>query len=202
MKTKVVLRQTLHHREEALTALKSFKDNFFDEEKVWQELVYCLCTPQTKAVNALKAVEYINRDMNVAEISNILRRCGVRFHVKKARYIYEAGKIFPMIYHRLKVGGNIRDLRDFLVGNVKGFGFKEASHFLRNIGFEDVAIIDRHIMRYMAANRLTEKKIKSMTKNAYLSLENRFIEHARKIGLSPALLDLLIWAYAVGRVLK
>jgi N-glycosylase/DNA lyase len=42
--------------------------------------------------------------------------------------------------------------RDWLAQEkqVKGLGYKEASHFLRNIGVKGHAILDKHVMRCLA----------------------------------------------------
>ncbi|MCS7133607.1 MAG: N-glycosylase/DNA lyase [Candidatus Caldarchaeum sp.] len=204
MKTKDVLSKAVVYGREAEKVLNVFRHNIHDDAKVWGELVYCLCTPQTKAVNALKAVEELTgkKIMNLPEVASVLRSCGVRFHNTKARYIVDARRKFPSILREIRMVDDVHVLREFLVENVKGLGWKEASHFLRNLGFERVAVIDRHILRYLLANRLVRKRPKSLSRKTYLSLERKFIEHAEKLDVSPALLDLLIWASAVGEVVK
>jgi len=204
LKTGEMLNKAKKYRGEAEELLKTFKQNFYDPSKVWDELMYCLCTPQTKAVNALKACEEVKK-LNrgrVEEIASTLRRCGVRFHNNKARYIAEAKNHFPQLYEKIRVTSNLFELREFLVKNVKGMGYKEASHFLRNIGFENVAIIDRHIFRYMLENRLISPNFGKLTARKYLTAESRLIRHAKRLGLTPALLDLLVWAVSTGRVAK
>ncbi len=139
--------------------LRSFEGTRNNPQRIWEELVYCLCTPQTKARNALKAVERL-RTVSLLDkpeknkVALILREAGVRFHRTKAEKITEAVKIFPTIVEKIETIDEVKGLRDWLVKNVKGLGMKEASHFLRNIGYNDVAIIDRHILRFMAAEGL------------------------------------------------
>ncbi|MEM2114984.1 MAG: hypothetical protein QXS12_05970 [Candidatus Caldarchaeum sp.] len=88
------------------------------------------------------------------------------------------------------------------MNDVLGMGMKEASHFLRNIGFDGLAILDRHILRYIAANGIINKIEYPYSYGRYLDYERKFVNHAEKIGLTPAELDLLIWASATGRVVK
>ncbi|MEM4280648.1 MAG: N-glycosylase/DNA lyase [Candidatus Caldarchaeum sp.] len=190
-------------------ALQSFRETRKNPQTVLEELVFCLCTPQTKARNALKAVEEIKNQglltkPDLPRISEILRRSGVRFHRKKAENIMSVFKIFPAIIDKINENHNqkLDMLRDFLVENVKGLGMKEASHFLRNIGYENVAIIDRHILKFLQTQRIVKKKVRNITKKQYLQLEKKFIEQAGKYGLSPAELDLLVWAVYTGEVLK
>ncbi len=111
-------------------------------------------------------------------------------------------KTYPAVIERINAGGNQDMLRDFLVETVDGFGMKEASHFLRNIGYENVAIIDRHILRYLKSEGVVKKNIKHLTRKRYLDVEKKFIELALKYGFKPAELDLLVWAASTGRVLK
>jgi len=65
----------------------------------------------------------------------------VRFSDSKAKYIVEARDMFSndgklQLKSRISSFYNPFELREWLVENVKGLGYKEASHFLRNIGLE------------------------------------------------------------------
>lgn len=135
-------------------------------------------------------------------IESVLRSSGVRFHRTKARHIVEALKGFDDVLAVVRSGRSHEEIRRFLVNDVLGMGMKEASHFLRNIGFDGLAILDRHILRYMAANGIINKIEYPYSYGRYLDYERKFVNHAEKIGLTPAELDLLIWASATGRVVK
>ncbi|MDW7978882.1 MAG: N-glycosylase/DNA lyase [Candidatus Caldarchaeum sp.] len=192
---------------EITKALESFQDVRRHPSRVWEEMVFCLCTPQTRARSALKAVEMLRSSgllekPDVSETANVLRRCGVRFHKTKARYIAEAFKNFHQVLKLIENCGDVYRLRDSLVGSVKGMGMKEASHFLRNIGFDGVAIIDRHVLNYLSAVGVVRRKPKTITRKQYLTLERRFKKCAEKAGLNPSALDLVVWADATGEVLK
>ena len=64
--------------------------------------------------------------------------------------------------------------RDWLVNEVKGYGFKEASHFLRNIGLgEDLAILDRHILKNLARVGVIDEVPSSMTEKNYKEIEEK-----------------------------
>ena len=60
--------------------------------------------------------------------------------------------------------------REWLVKNIKGLGFKEASHFLRNIGFDDYAIIDSHILDLLERYKFI-KPPKTLTRKKYMEIE-------------------------------
>ena len=93
------------------------------------------------------------------------------------------------------------NLRDWIVKNVKGLGYKEASHFLRNIGFDDFAIIDFHIVDLLADYNLI-KKPKNLNRKKYLEIEKILRKISRKTGLTLAELDLYLWYLETGKILK
>ena len=86
--------------------------------------------------------------------------------------------------------------------NVKGFGYKEASHFLRNIGYDNIAILDRHIINLMVDYNLIDKKPKIINRNNYLEMESTFLNLANKMNISAAELDLYMWFLKTGEILK
>jgi N-glycosylase/DNA lyase len=193
--------------QEVFERVASFKKTREEYGKVLEELVFCLCTPQTKARNALNAVEALREHCLLQQpdrkkVEEILRKANVRFHRKKACYIVDAVGKFEEIWQALCRENSAHALRDYLVNNVAGLGMKEASHFLRNIGFTEIAVIDRHILKHLKAEGLVRKIHKNITRRRYLLLEKKFIELAAKHGLSPAELDLLVWASYTGEVLK
>ena len=92
-------------------------------------------------------------------------------------------------------------VREWLVRNVKGVGYKEASHFLRNIGFKNLSIIDFHIIDLLARYGLI-KKPRSLTRRRYLEIEGLLRRISEKLGISLAELDLYLWYMETGRILK
>lgn len=120
-----------------------------------------------------------------------------RFHNNKSKYIVEVRKHLDI---KTKLSKQT-DKRNWLVKNIKGLGFKEASHFLRNTGTLDLAILDRHIINTMSEHKIIEKP-KTMTPKAYLSIEEKFNNLASKLNMSPAKLDLFIWYMKTGEVAK
>jgi N-glycosylase/DNA lyase len=96
-----------------------------------------------------------------------------------------------------------RDARDWLVQKVKGVGYKEASHFLRNIGYEEeFAILDRHILKNLKLLGVIEKIPNSLSKKRYLEIEKRMKEFAERIEIPMADLDLLLWYKETGMIFK
>ena len=84
-----------------------------------------------------------------------------------------------------------------------GLGWKEASHFLRNTGAKDIAILDKHILKLMLEEGLIDQLPKNgWTEKKYLSHESILRTFSEDIGHSLGKLDLYLWYIAKGSVDK
>ena len=194
--------------------LKEFKELFenSNDDRIFAELIFCLLTPQSKAKICWKAVENLmEKDLLIhGSYEQVLRELkGVRFKRNKAKYIIEARKTFTReneirIKSVISSFSDSKKAREWLVKNVKGMGYKEASHFLRNIGFgEDLAILDRHILKNLRLLRVIEDiPKKTLTKKRYMEIENKMREFSRDIGIPLSHLDLLFWSKETGEIFK
>ena len=181
------------------------------DDDIFAELVFCILTPQSNAKLCWAAVEKL-MDKNLlldGEKNQIVRELnGVRFKYKKAEYVTEARKLFSIngkVYIKSKINQfmDIYDAREWLVYNVKGIGYKEASHFLRNIGLgENLAILDRHILKNLKLLGVIEEIPKFLSKKKYLEIEEKLKEFARKIKIPPDSLDLTLWCKETGEIFK
>ena len=96
-----------------------------------------------------------------------------------------------------------RAARRWLVENVKGMGYKEASHFLRNIGCGGgLAILDTHILKNLVYYKVIKKIPSSMNPSLYLSIEKRMMRFSRRIGIPMEAMDLLFWSQETGHIFK
>ena len=182
---------------------------------VFDELIFCILTPQSRAKSCWACVERLRSEQN---ISRILVKAGVRFHKKKARYIAAAkkkfrgnGKLSLIVQLRQFIprhgrgagSSNVYDVRDWLVQNIKGIGYKEASHFLRNIGFgENIAILDRHILKNLKAFGIIKEVPGSLSKKKYFEIEGKMKKFAEDIKIPMNHLDLVLWHKETGEVFK
>jgi N-glycosylase/DNA lyase len=200
-------------KDEILLKLKEFKQVWSNgnNEEIFTELAFCILTPQSKAKLCWDAVVKIREKGlllkgDVEQIEKELR--GVRFKNKKARYIVEARERFiangiPRIREQISGFKNIFSARDWLVRNVKGIGYKEASHFLRNIGLgKNLAILDRHILKNLKVFRVIKEIPGSLSKKKYLELEKKMKEFAEKSRIPLNHLDLIFWCKETGEVFK
>jgi len=181
------------------------------DEDIFQELCFCILTPQSKAVYCDKAVKELTCSGlllkgNEDTIKNILRG-NVRFHNKKAAYLVGARELFRD-GKKLDVKGRLdtRDAfkaREWLVRNIKGLGYKEASHFLRNIGLgRNIAIIDRHILKNLKRYGAIKSIPASISRKNYIGLEEAMRNFSKKISIPMEELDLLFWSAQTGFVFK
>ncbi len=90
---------------------------------------------------------------------------------------------------------DVREARRRLASEVAGLGPKQASLFLRNIGYAaHVAVLDVHVLTYMSWVGLIDTPVKSVsTVRKYESLEDVFIEHSCSFGYTPDRFDLAVW---------
>ncbi len=182
-----------------------------DEKRLFQELAFCILTPQSKAKNAWRAVSCLYEsgilfNATSEKISNELNI--VRFKNNKARYIIDARNLFAnsdgfKIKNLLNDAGGVFEKRKWLVKNVKGIGFKEASHYLRNIGFvENIAILDRHILKNLKIYNVINEIPKSLTFDKYIRIENKMKDFSREINISLEFLDFVFWYKETGEIFK
>jgi N-glycosylase/DNA lyase len=175
------------------------------------ELLFCILTPQSKAQVCWGAIE----DMTCSKIlldgdrEQILEAVGmVRFKYRKTDFLIKARNRF---YHNGNIDllNFIRDLRDpieareWFVKNIKGLGYKESSHFLRNIGLgDDIAILDRHILRNLLRSKVIEKIPGSLSARRYLEVEKKMRRFANDIEIPLSHLDIVIWYISTGSIFK
>ncbi len=178
-----------------------------DKEVMHFELTFCLCTPQSRAPIAREAVKRLEMSgvLHTGSREQILSYLeGVRFNEKKSFYIVEARDRFYEIYSKvMELKENPFQLREWLVQNVNGYGYKEATHFLRNIGLgEHLAMFDVHIIRAMVEaghlKRDSKEAEGGLGAKKYKELEQVFLGWAKKLGLKPAELDIALWLTASG----
>jgi N-glycosylase/DNA lyase len=182
-------------------------------EAIFEELCFCILTANTSAemgIRAMEALKDVLFDGSLEEIQKSLRDSGYRFPIKRAEYILESRerlrKLDFGIKEKIESFTDKQALRDYFVENIKGFGYKEASHFLRNIGFRGYAILDKHILRSLCEFAVISCKDgippKICNKEDYIKIEKKMKGFAEKIGIDFDELDLLLWSRKTGKVLK
>ena len=177
--------------------------------RIFEEMCFCILAANGTAASSMKAID-ASRDIlmtgSIDEIQDKLKSSGVRFH-NRAEYIVSNREKMRKD-HGMDIIGLIesyedkRLLRDYLADYIKGFGFKESSHFLRNIGIHGLAILDKHILRSMHELGYISEVPKSLTKKKYLEIEETYHTMSKTLGIDPDELDLLLWSIKNGQILK
>ena len=205
MEYKELLEEYKKKKQKIKDRLKDFRSiNKNKTKELFPELCFCLLTPQSnarycdKAIRELKKTDLLFKGRKRA-IGNVLRG-KARFHNKKAEYIIHARSCFD---RNIFNSGNALNIRDHLVKNIKGMGYKEASHFLRNIGLgAEVAILDRHILKNLKRYGIIGSIPPSLTPGLYLKIERKAREFARRLNIPLEELDLLFWSRETGEIFK
>ncbi len=193
--------------EERLEEFRHIWETASDED-LFRELVFCLLTPQSKARICWRAVERLEKKCLITsgEPCQVQEELvGVRFNQRKAEYVCLARSMFSHRSLRTTLAGfsSHAAAREWLVVNVLGLGYKEASHFLRNIGLgEDLAILDRHILKNLALLGVIDKVPQSPTKRLYIEIEKQMTVFSCQAGIPMGQLDLLLWYKEAGEIFK
>jgi len=181
------------------------------DERLFEELTFCIYTAGASARMGLRSVESVRPVLMTGSLTDIQRALEHKHRWPDGRgaYVYETRE-----YLRECCGLKVRELlasfetsdarRDFFAANrgVRGLGYKEASHFLRNVGYRGYAILDKHVLARLAEFGQIESEKPPSTKKKYVALEEKMKLFARSIEIDFDELDLLLWYTKTGEILK
>jgi len=188
------------------------KVNKTDDERILEELCFCIFTANTSAEMGLKAVDAVRnllKDGTVEEMTKKLE--GIyRFNILRPQYIihtreYLKNELNFKIKEKIEaLKNNVEELRNFFAFNpgVKGLGYKEASHFLRNIGFKSYAILDKHILNSLIEFGVIENIKMPLPAKQYPEIEKKMKLFSNELQIPMDELDLLLWSRRNGKILK
>jgi N-glycosylase/DNA lyase len=183
------------------------------DAQMWEEMVYCIFTAGASASSgftAVNAVRPLLSNGSRAALTRALKRPpAYRFHNVRAEHI-----VATRAYLRREASMRLREKlmsfrdpverRDWLARNpdIKGLGYKEASHFLRNVGFKGYAILDKHIVRCLSEIGVIDSAKPPTSRSRYLETESRMRNFSTDVGIDFDELDLALWSMKTGRILK
>jgi N-glycosylase/DNA lyase len=203
---KILVLKSSNIRETVDERIREFKALGRKGDKDWfSELCFCILTAASTAKLGIKIQNELGADgfltLPYQKLVSKLKGVGHRYCDQRAERIVKARKFYNIkeIVSRFP---DERSARAWLAENVDGIGYKEASHFLRNVGYSDVAILDRHILSLMRQYELLEGAPKTPTKKKYLAAEEKLRKLSQKTDFSLAELDLYLWYMETGVVLK
>ena len=183
------------------------------DAQLWEELAFCIFTAGASARMGLLSVAAIRNlllDGEPEEMTKALKAAGAhRFPVARPKYIVTTRNYFRASFgmalrKRLRSFSDPYERRDWLAQErqVKGLGYKEASHFLRNIGVKGHAILDKHVMRCLTEVGVIESSKPPSTRKKYLEVEQELLQFSKDIKINCDELDLVLWSMKTGEVLK
>lgn len=182
-----------------------------DDNKLFEEMVFCILTAGTSAKLCLEVIPEIKDIIHSGskeQITQKLRGC-YRFYNIRADYIFVTREYLKNEFN-LEIGKMLLSFedplkrRDFLAQNknIKGLGYKESSHFLRNIGFKGYAILDKHIISFLNELGVINEAKSPSNRKKYIEIECGYKEFAINNGFDIDELDLLLWSEKTGTILK
>ncbi len=182
--------------------LLELENNGKNNKNIFSELCFCLLTANFQAKKSWEIQKKYSDLFEKADektLKEILKKEGHRFWEQRAKRIILAREKKDELFKNIKE--KKENIRDWIVENFIGIGMKEASHFLRNIGFFNYAIIDFHIIDLLVKEEIILRP-KTITKKRYIEIENELKKIAKKINMNLGELDLYMWYLETNTILK
>jgi len=207
------LRTLYSQRKDSIKAqLDEFKEvrDKGDDRRIFEELSFCILTSAVGPKVGAKSLDAIRDVLLEGSEEDIEERLqGVHKYPEKAHYIVHTRNYLKNEYG-LKMNDLINSLenpterRDFFALNkdIKGLGLTQASHFLRNIGINGYAILDRNVVRSLYDLGMLEAPKPPTTKKKYLEAEEKMKGFAQELGIEIEELDMLLWSMKTGHIPK
>lgn len=181
------------------------------DERLWEEMVFCFFTGGCSAKMGLRSVEAVRPLLQTGTHEELMNALVGRHRYPRARAGYiVASRDFLEEHCGLRLREKLESFadplarRDWLVKEkrIKGLGYKEASHFLRNIGLKGYAILDKHILRSLAELGIIDEPTPPGTRAKYLATEEKLKKLAKLTDIDFDELDLVLWSMKTGEILK
>jgi len=173
-------------------------------EEWFSELCFCILVANSPARKVYRVMQSTDAEalinLSENELRKRLKTLGVRFH-NRAGFIVQARRTTDLKERVLSFATPFK-ARYWLVENFKGIGYKEASHFLRNVGFFDLAILDRHIISVLRSMDRVGLPGTPKSPKQYLELERFYLDLSTSLGTRPGELDLYLWYVRTGDIVK
>ena len=202
-------------RKDIRSRLREFRDVWrsASDARLWEEMVFCIFTAGASAKMGLRSVEALRPLLQSGaqhEMTSALVAAGAhRFPNARPGYVivtrnYLRESCSMRLRERLSGYRSPIERRDWLAKEprIKGLGYKEASHFLRNIGFKGYGILDKHIVRSLYELNVIDSPKPPTTREKYLETEGKMRQFARSTRINFDELDLLLWSMKTGEILK
>jgi N-glycosylase/DNA lyase len=181
------------------------------DERLWEELVFCIFTAGASARMGLRSVEAVRPLLAAGTHDELADALAGRHRYPRSRSGYVVvtrehlrESCAMRLRDQLESFADAMERRDWLARTrgIKGLGYKESSHFLRNVGLRGYAILDKHVLRSLAELGVVESPAPPTTRARYLATEERLRRFARDVRIDFDELDLVLWSMKTGEILK
>jgi len=202
-------------RKEVRARLREFRQVWrtASDARLWEEMVYCIFTAGASAKMGLRSVEAVRpllaKGKQKAMTRALVAAGAHRFPNARPAYVvvtrdYLQSSFSMRLRERLNSFSDPFERRDWLATEprIKGLGYKEASHYLRNIGFKGYSILDKHIVRCLAELGVINSPTPPTNRQRYLETESSMRDFAVAAGIDFDELDLVLWSIKTGEILK
>ena len=192
-------------KEEIRKRLSEFREAFqkADDLRIFHELSFCILSSGVGPKIAGQCMSAIGEKLMDGEENELLSPLEAihKYAGNASRHI-----VFTRKYLKEEHGFLLKSLvssfedrlerRDFFARNpgIKGLGYTQASHFLRNLGFSGYAILDRNNLESLFELGIVSEAKYPLTKKRYIETENLMTDAARELGISLDEFDLLLWS--------
>ncbi len=200
-------------REEIADRIREFRSIWqsADDEKLWEEMVFCFFTGGCSAKMGMRAITAVRPHLMTGDHEILMNALvGVhRYPRARSRYVVQSREFLTEhcnmeLRRRLDSFDCHFERRDWLVKEkgIKGLGYKEASHFLRNIGLSGYAILDKHVLNCLAELKIIDEPKPPNTRSRYLTIEGKLKQLASDLEIDFDEMDLVLWSMKTGEILK
>ncbi len=182
-----------------------------NDKRLWEEMVFCFFTGGCSAKMGLRSLEAVKPLLEIGTHDELTQALlGVhRYPNARSRYIV-ASRDFLTEHCNMRLREKLLEFkcdierRDWLVKEkgIKGLGYKEASHFLRNIGLKGYGILDKHVLRCMHELKIISEPKPPNSRSKYLTSEEALKKLATQLEIDFDELDLVLWSMKTGEILK
>jgi N-glycosylase/DNA lyase len=183
-----------------------------DNLRIFEELCFCILTANTSAEMGMKSIDAIRGLLPHGSAEEMGKKLeGIyRFTVVRPSYIIHTRNYLQNeLSFKLKIKieslkTDMFALREFFAFNkgIKGLGYKESSHFLRNIGFKGYAILDKHILNSLLEFNVIDELKLPLKSKTYIEIEQKMKLFSNQLEVPMDELDLLLWSRKNGKILK
>lgn len=176
-----------------------------------EEMVFCFFTGGCSAKMGLSALEAVRPILLTADQPELAKALigHHRYPNPRSKYVVWS-RDFLIREHGMKLRKKLKrfechfERRDWLVREkgIKGLGYKEASHYLRNIGYKGYAILDKHVLNCLAELKIIDDAKPPNTHSRYLTVEEKLKQLTDMTQIDFDELDLVLWSMKTGAILK